>query len=446
MSDLPTRLVSLATLSFVIGLSLSGADRAFAQTSHQVRTQSGLISGSETNGVEAFRALPYAAPPVGDLRWRPPQPPASWPGVRPATTPGHVCVQPASTGIKGVQSEDCLTLDVFTAARSAKAPSPVLVWIHGGGFTGGTGVTPEFDGQAFAKSGVVLVNINYRLGRLGFFAHPALTKEAGGRPGANFGLMDQIAALKWVRDNISAFGGDPHQVTIAGGSAGGASVEALMISPPARGLFQRAISQSGLGRERTVDLAAAEQVGVALAARWGVSISDPKALRAIPVEQILAAEGGNSDTGILEGQYPIVDGWIMPTSTWAAFKAGREAAVPLLIGSMDLELPTKVQPPALKAKTPSYDQLGPDLKAAYPDRAKYAALLPTDVVFGVPSVELAALHARWAPTYVYRFGITADLVQTMFGGAVTTGRASCGLGIQTAEPDRFGHVTPTTRS
>lgn len=406
------------SLPIVLGLSLASAGVSHAEDALVVKTRSGLVSGSMTNGVEAYRALPYAKPPVGDLRWRPPALPTSWTGVRPATTPGHVCVQPANTGIKGSQSEDCLTLDVFTAARKAARPEPVLVWIHGGGFTGGTGVTPEFDGQAFARSGVVLVNINYRLGRLGFFAHPALTKEAGGKPGANFGLMDQIAALKWVQRNIAAFGGDPHHVTIAGGSAGGASVLALMSSPVARGLFQGAISESGLGREQTVNLAGAEAEGRALAARWGVSSNDPKALRAIPVARILATEGDNSNNSVLNGEYPIIDGWIMPAPTFETFKAGREAPVPLIVGSQTLEVPPSLQPPVMKAKIPNFETLSPDLKAAYGDAARFASLMPSDVIFGAPAVELGAMHARRAPTYVYRFGITADAVQKMFGGAV----------------------------
>ncbi|TXH15985.1 MAG: carboxylesterase [Gammaproteobacteria bacterium] len=402
----------------VLGASALGAASVAHAEAPVVETRSGALSGSASDGVEAFRAIPYAQPPVGGLRWKRPLPPVSWRGVRPATETGHICVQPASTKVPGVQSEDCLTLDVFTAARGG-APAPVLVWIHGGGFTGGTGVTPEFDGKAFAKSGVVLVNINYRLGRLGFFAHPALTKEAAGRPGANFGLLDQIAALQWVRDNIAAFGGDPRQVTIAGGSAGGASVQALMASPLARGLFHRAISESGLGRERTLDLAGAEHVGEKLAGLWGLSgHNDAKALRAVPVERILAAEGDDANLGILNGEFPIIDGEVMPTSTLAAFKAGREAAVPFVVGAMDLEVPPGVQPKALKARIPAYDTLKPELKAAYPDPARYLALLPSDAIFVEPSVRLATLHAPRAPTYVYRFGITADLVQKMFGGAV----------------------------
>ncbi|MBX3484706.1 carboxylesterase family protein [Phenylobacterium sp.] len=403
----------------LLAIALAGGAAAAEPGAPIVATRSGAVAGARTDGVEAFRAIPYAQPPVGDLRWRPPQPPRAWRGVRPATTPGHICVQPASTKIPGVQSEDCLTLDVFTAARGAGKPAPVLVWIHGGGFTGGTGVTPEVDGRAFAESGVVLVNINYRLGRLGFFAHPALTKEAGGRPGANFGLMDQIAALKWVRANIAAFGGDPRQVTIAGGSAGGASVLALMISPPARGLFHRAVVQSGLGRERTLDLAGAERLGAALAARWGApAASGPKALRAAPVERILAAEDADSNFGVLNGEFPIIDGWVMPTSTLAAFEAGREARVPLLIGAMELEVPPGVQPSILKARIPAYDRLPADLKAVYPDPDRYAALLPSDVIFVEPSVKLAALHASRAPTWVYRFGVAAETLQKMLGGAV----------------------------
>jgi len=411
-------LVGLAGLAF--GLALHATFPAVAQIAPTpiVETASGPVLGEVKDGVEVFRALPYAKPPVGDLRWRQPEPPLSWTRVRQATTPGRICIQPPSTGIKGPQSEDCLTLDVFTATRTAAKPQPVLVWIHGGGFTGGTGITPEFDGAAFAKSGVVLVNINYRLGRLGFFAHPALTREAGGHPVADFGLMDQIAALKWVRANIRAFGGDPTQVTIAGGSAGGASVDALMISPQARGLFHRAIAQSGLGREHTLDLAGAEREGVDLAGRWGLAAADPKALRAIPIDRILAEATGNANNGILKGEYPIIDGRVMPSSTYDAFKAGREAPVPFIIGSMTSEVPSGLQPPLMKAKIPPFDKASPAIQAAYGDAKRYQDLLPSDVIFGTPAVELAALHARRAPTYVYRFGITADAVQKMFGAAV----------------------------
>jgi para-nitrobenzyl esterase len=301
----------------------------------------------------------------------------------------------------------------------------------------GTGVTPDVDGGPFVKSGVVLVNINYRLGRLGFFAHPALSREARGGPLANYGLMDQIAALKWVRDNIAAFGGDPRHVTIAGGSAGGASVLALMISPEARGLFQEAIVQSGLGREHTLDLRRAEQLGVALARRWGVSKQSVEALRAMSVQTILSQEKDPNEP-FLRGQFPVVDGRILPAPVLESFEAGREAPVPLVIGSMTLELPTAIQPQVLKSRVPAYGELPPDLQAAYSDPAAYAGLLPSDVVFTEPSAKLAALHARRAPTYVYRFGITADAVQAQFGGAVHGTEGPYVFGTYDASPFPIG--------
>ena len=409
-----------------------------ATAAEPVRTTSGLVVGAEgSRGVEAFRAIPYAKAPVGDLRWRPPQPPAQWSGVRSAVSPGHACPQPGSTVASAPQSEDCLTLDVFTGARRLGQVAPVLVWIHGGGFMVGSGVTPDVDGAQFVKSGVVLVNINYRLGRLGFFAHPALSREAHGGPVANYGLMDQIAALKWVRDNIAAFGGDPRHVTIAGGSAGGASVLALMTSPEARGLFHQAIVQSGLGRERTLDLRGAERLGVALARRWGVMKSDAKALRATPVQTILAQEKDPNEP-FLSGQFPILDGKILPRPVLETFEAGREAPVPLVIGAMTLELPTAIQPAVLKARIPAYALLPPGLRAVYPDPARYAGLLASDVVFAEPSAKLAALHARRAPTFVYRFGITADAVQARFGGAVHGTEGPYVFGTYDASPFPIG--------
>lgn len=382
-----------------------------------VKIQQGQLAGSEANGVETYRAIPYAKPPVGALRWKPPQAAPSWTGVRPATVSGPICMQP-SGAIPGKQSEDCLTLEIFTAARAAKTPAPVLVWIHGGGFAIGAGSTPDSNGEAFAKSGVVVVNINYRLGRFGFFAHPSLSKEAGGKLVANYGLMDQIAALKWVKANIKAFGGDPNQITIAGGSAGGASTLAMMISPQARGLFQRAITESGLGREQTLDLAGAEQSGQKLAARWGVAGSTPEALRAVSADTIIATEKGDINSSVLNGDFPIIDGQIMPTSTFAAFKAGKEAKIPWIVGSMDTEVPPGVQPAVLKAKIPAFDALDPEVQAAYGSASQYANSVASDIIFAEPSTTLAKLHARFAPTYVYRFGIVADSLKKMMGGAV----------------------------
>lgn len=411
--------LALATLIGLGDDTARAAGGGAAADGPVVRIAGGLVVGAASDGVEVYRALPYAAAPVGDLRWRPPQPAPAWRGVRAATRAGNICLQPAHSKIAGTQSEDCLTLDVFTAARGKARPAPVLVWIHGGGFTEGTGQAPEFDGHAFAKAGVVLVNINYRLGRLGFFAHPALTREAGGKPGANYGLMDQIAALRWVKANIAAFGGDPSQVTIAGASAGGASVNALMVSPAARGFFQRAISQSGLGREHTQDLATAEATGAALARRWGVSdgADEAGALRAVPAATIIGAEPDDLNVGVLNGDFPIIDGWILPQPVFAAFEAGREAPVPWIVGATDLELPLAVQPPSLKARVPAWADLPPALKAVYPDQTRYASQFPSDLIFLEPSVALARLHARRAPTFVYRFAITADAVQAMFGGA-----------------------------
>jgi len=251
-----------------------------------VQIDSGRISGTTQSGVSSYKGIPYAAPPVGNLRWRPPQPVPAWTGTRPADKVGPLCMQIINTADNGVgpppDSEDCLNLDVYTpakaatAAKAGKAKLPVMFWIHGGGYVNGSGTANLYNGTELARQGVVLVSINYRLGRFGFFAHPALTRESPDGPLGNYAFMDQIAALQWVERNIAVFGGDPGNVTIFGESAGGGSVINLMISPAAQGLFQKAISESGiaridfpyLNRENDSGMSSAEEKGLIFAARW----------------------------------------------------------------------------------------------------------------------------------------------------------------------------------
>ncbi|HXA40319.1 MAG TPA: carboxylesterase family protein [Phenylobacterium sp.] len=310
------------TLAAAAVLALAGlAAPAFAADT--VKVAQGTLHGATAGPVASFKNIPFAAPPVGDLRWRPPQSPASWTGVRDATAYGPMCMQMRQVTPDVKQSEDCLTLNVWTPAGFKPGGKlPVMVFIHGGSFTGGSGSNAIYDGTHFAERGVVLVTVNYRLGRLGFFAHPALTAEQPGAPLANYGMMDNIAALKWVQANIAAFGGDPKNVTAFGESAGGILINDLMASPQARGLFAKAISESGFGRVPGLPMAAAEKAGVAYATGLGVAGTGPdavKALRALPADQLSKATGQIT---------PIVDGKVMPEGPAAAFAAGRELKVP----------------------------------------------------------------------------------------------------------------------
>ena len=232
-------------------------------------TDSGAVRGIVADGVASFKGIPYAAPPVGPLRWHSPVPVQPWTGTRDASGYGNDCVQGRFPGdianTSQPMSEDCLFLNVWTPRPAPGAKLAVMVYIHGGGYASGSGSSAILDGTRLAARGVVVVTLNYRLGRFGFFAHPALTREAGGGPTGNWGLMDQLAALKWVQHNIAAFGGDPAKVTIFGESAGGASVNRLMTSPAAKGLFVQGIAASGGGRDHWPSLAEAETKGVAFA-------------------------------------------------------------------------------------------------------------------------------------------------------------------------------------
>ena len=302
---------------------------AFAAIQEPVRLDTGLVSGiaGSSPEVRVFRGLPFAAPPTGNLRWRAPQPSPQWEGVRKADEFGPVCMQPAFRGAPPPRrSEDCLYLNVWTAAKSAADRRPVMVWIHPGGYNTGSGSSPAYDGDALARRGVVLVTINYRLGVFGFFAHPELTAESDRRAAANFAFMDQIAALEWVQRNIAAFGGDPTRVTVFGDSAGSASISNLMGSPRAKGLFQRAIGESGAWLGLSVapvsTLANAEETGTKLASELGAhSLAE---LRAKPAEEVLKAGRG---TG------PVIDGWFLPEDVGATFAEGKQNDVPLLVGS-----------------------------------------------------------------------------------------------------------------
>ena len=308
---------------------LFSAQTAAAQ---QVQTQMGAVSGVSEAGVTAFKGIPYAAPPLGENRWRAPQAPAAWTDVRAATQFAHDCAQaifpPDAAPLETVPAEDCLTLNVWQPKGAAPgAKLPVMVWIHGGGFVNGGSSPGVYSGAQFARDGVVFVSLNYRLGRFGFFAHPALAGEGGG---GNFGFLDQIAALKWVQANIAAFGGDPSHVTVFGESAGGMSVHMLLQSPLARGLFAQAIVESGGGRAGTLPmptLAGAARAGAAFAP--GLTAEQ---LRALPEAQVT----GNLQMGTMgQSGYsgPMVDGRTILGSPLEAAAAGLDAKVPVIIGT-----------------------------------------------------------------------------------------------------------------
>ena len=390
-----------------------------------VRIDDGLIRGASATGVNSFLGLPYAAPPTGNLRWRPPQPASSWSGVRDATQFGASCPQAQASNPflpPGTISEDCLYLNVYTPALRRGSGRPVLVWIHGGGLVQDGG--RNYDGTKLAADGTVVVTINYRLGALGFLAHPALASRPGG-PAGNYGLMDQQAALRWVQRNIAQFGGDPHNVTIAGQSAGGLSVLAQMVSPGARGLFQRAIVQSGTFALNQQPLATAEAAGQTFATAVGCPDQSAACLRNVPVSDLVSKFGVE-----IPG---VVDGSVLTQPIGTALARGQFARVPVINGithdeellfvaglgitvSQGTNIPL-AGPPADPANYQANIAQALGVSAAraaaiaaeyplsaYPSPLVAFSLLVSDASFACPALQVDRwTSARGIPTYAYQF-------------------------------------------
>ena len=394
-----------------------------------VTVTGGKLQGITEHGVEAFKGIPFAAPPVGELRWRAPRPAAPWEGVRSADQFGHDCMQTPFPGddapLSVSPAEDCLYLNVWRPARTSAAKKlPVLVWIYGGGFINGGSSPLIYRGTEFARDGVIYVSFNYRIGRFGFFGFPELTRQdADNGMLGNYGYMDQVAALKWVRENIGAFGGDASRVTIAGESAGGASVHFLLTSPQSQGLFARAIVQSGGGRgslmgprqlrEDKPNVPSSETLGQRFATRMGITGTDAAALaalRALPAEQI--TDGLHLGNGSPDAGGPMADGKLVVGDPGSLYSAARQAKVPLMIGATSADIGNA----GAATKDAAFAQFGAfaaQARSAYDaDGAKDLARLNAEIGMDRVMVEparyvAAAFAAQGLPAYHYRFSYTA---------------------------------------
>ena len=419
----PRLVVHIAAMAFMLAnvAAFSQAQKAGDATSPAaappapqgpvIKVAQGEAQGTVSDGVTVFKGLPYAAPPVGDLRWRVPQLPAKWSGVRSANAFSATCAQ----------AEDCLYLNVYEPAEAKQGGRlPVMVWIHGGAFIFGSG--SAYDGSQFARQGIVVVTVNYRLGRAGWFAHPALTSENSKGLLGNYGLMDQIAALNWVHDNIKVFGGDPKNVTIFGESAGAISVNYLMLAPQSKGLFQKALSESGFGRLAAKPISAAEQSGISFAEKAGVHGSDAaaaKALRALPWSELT---GNVAGIGAADQILPMADGKMISGSAADGFAKGMEAHVPYLLGGNSDEASLTRRGFNAAERFASIQQRRDAFIAAFdPDNSADAdrimARLVTDMSISEPDRDLARLHAKHGnATYVYHFSYTPEAQRaTLFG-------------------------------
>jgi para-nitrobenzyl esterase len=399
----------------VLAAWLLGCGVFAAHAAPIVTTASGRVEGSDADSVAAFKGLPYAAAPVGARRWRAPQSGPAWTGTRDATRFGPACTQKRVPSLEGggevgPTSEDCLFINVWTPRTDAAAALPVMVWIHGGAFVIGSGGLAINDGTALAQRGVVVVSFNYRLGPLGFVVHPALEREAAVQPAtANFGLQDQIAALRWVQRHIAAFGGDPKRVTIFGESAGAQSVLALMASPPARGLFQQAIAQSPYGLpSHTRDKARA--TGVQLADALGLPGARASAaqLRAVPAERFAMLD----DPKLTLAPSPVIGDTVLPRSLVASFRARQQAKVPLVIGSNsdDASVATAfgIRGDAVIRQLGAGKLFVTPHYADVKDDAELGRQVVRDAVFGAFARRMAVLNAPHAPTWRYYFSRRSD--------------------------------------
>lgn len=403
--------------------------------------ETGQVRGlvCEHEDVHVYRGIPFAAAPVGDLRWRPPQPAQPWTGIRECYAFGPAAPQKLSPmlatfpgmALGAPMNEDCLYLNVWTPAKRSEQPLPVMVWIHGGGYTMGAGSQRLYDGEDLAHRGAVVVAINYRLGALGFLAHPELSAESPHAASGNYGLLDQIAALQWVERNIAAFGGDKNRVTIFGESAGGGSVFSLLASPLAKGLFHRAIAQSGPTlnfvhlKKSNYGFSTAEQMGVDFAASCGVAAGQGQiaALRQLDVEKLLKAtpamEENRADfdiRGNLLRMAPVVDGWVLPEDAMTAFSQNHINDVPLLVGanrdegtmfSLMAKMPKSADEYSAGLER-NFGSQAPQVLAAYPAQdpaqAKKAVTeIVGDFIFVAPARFVARTTSGGAPTWMYHF-------------------------------------------
>lgn len=425
-----------------IALLLAPLVAASAQSDmSRVKIDTGVLRGLTRNDVASFKGIPFAAPPLGKNRWRAPQPAAQWRGVREATHYSSDCMQlpfPSDAAPLGTPpSEDCLYLNVWTSARSADAGLPVMVWIYGGGFVNGGSSPAVYSGRHFAQGGVVFVSFNYRVGRFGFFAFPALSKEEAGQPLNNYAYMDQIAALQWVQRNIRAFGGNPENVTVFGESAGGGSVLTLLTSPMTKGLFEKAIAESGGGRDSLLGvrylnktspegLPSAEAVGVAFAQSMGIDGTGPAALaklRALPAERIV--DGLNmASMGKQTATYggPILDGKIVTETPQQALLSGHYWKVPIMIGTNSADIGF----PHWQTLAQIWAAFGPkekEAEAAFDPSGDATAMMvgwkiAADMMMTEPARFVATtVAADGVPAYEYRFSYVADSLRKKWPGA-----------------------------